>query len=221
MNRNMSKLAIGVVGLCMLGAGMARGAFSFSPLSWGAPGDTAGWYSRNSIATLDAPAGSLQASFPVNSFPVPLTDQIGTSAANMTGDYTAFSGLTVNFDYYTQPGVASALFLASSANSGSTWGYSFSSPASTWASQTISFAPSGNWVELSGSGSFNDALTQVAFVGVQIQSPFTGGTLSYGVDNWQFSNPGVPEPSSIVLMASVVVVGLPLYRRLRKNQTPA
>ena len=230
MIRTRAMIGIIAVGFFLLMAGRdSQAALIFSPVTWSTPTVTEGWSANNSIASLDVPGGGgypggfLQATFPVNGSPFPLTDQIGTGAANMTGDYTAYNNLAVGFDFYTQPGAASALFFTSTANGGSTWGYAFSTPTNTWDYQLISFAPSTSWVKLpgSGSGSYADALKEVSFVGIQIQSPFGGGTLDYGIDNWQFNqsnNPAVPEPSSVMLLISAVLIGLPLYRRFRKTE---
>jgi hypothetical protein len=199
---------------------------SFEPVTWGSGGDTLNWdYDASAADSLTSPAtggsgdeaGYLELYFSDPMIPMNESDRMWTTESTLVGDFVMDGVGNLSFDFLGYADTAQALFFESDVAS---WGYSFSSAASsTWETKTFSFASASGWTLLSGSGSFSDALASVSKIGVMMTHSDDEGDFTYGLDNWTYGVNGgmaVPEPGSIAMSVTALLGMGGLLRRRRR-----
>jgi hypothetical protein len=200
---------------------------SFESVTWGSGGDTLNWnYDASAADSLTSPstggsgddAGYLKLYFSEPPMmPVNESDRMWTTESTLVGDFVTDGVGSLSFDFLGYADTAQALFFEST---GASWGYSFSSTASsTWETKNFSFASASGWNLLSGSGSFADALASVSTIGVMMTHSDAVGDFTYGVDNWDYGVTGgmaVPEPGSIAMSVTALLGMGGLLRRRRR-----
>jgi len=179
------------------------------PLGWSAVGGDA--FSVTSVDSGDLLRGGyLQIQFDVGPQPnFPQNDQIQNFGSGYVGDY---SGLDVSFDYLGFTSSFRELYFVSVvAGATSTWTHSILNTTTNWETLTVSFASPAGWSSdehLGDQDFFMQARTNVALLGFYLQTPIGASDfVAFGIDNLEFNNYAtqVPEPSTVILLVSVVL----------------
>jgi len=179
------------------------------PVTWDGTSDP-GWTSLDAWATVSEvssggnPLGYLQINYDVVPPNVPQNDIVYNSGLSYSGDY---SSLGVSFDYLSTNNSLQTLYFKSGVDN-STWKQVFTTPSTSWERISLSFYNSANWVSLDNLVNFEVARTNVNQFGFFIQTPSDPGSYTFGIDNLEFNNnytTQVPEPSTVILLVSVVL----------------
>lgn len=202
-------------------ASPASGAIAFEPVTWGSGGDMLGWQKGSGdAASLTSPGsggnpdGHLSLNFDSNN-PMPQFDEMYTQQEGVTGDYTAFSGLSVSFDFRGFTGGSQSLYFES--DSGVTrWIFDLDIASEGWLTHRVGFGSASGWFHASGQTDFFEALASVSAIGFMLGYQDPNNAFSFGLDNWRFGNE-VPEPGAVALALSVLGASLAVLRRNRSR----
>ncbi len=183
------------------------------PVTWDVGGGPLGWVnldgSAQSVNSVDSGdpsrGGFLQILFNVGDPPTPQFGKVENSV-NFLGDY---SGLVVSFDYLGYTTSPRNLYFMS--ENERLWTYDIPNTTTSWETLSVSFVTQGAW-NSDGGGVFGSDLKHVTSLGFYLQTPDgASGPVIFGIDNLEFTNE-VPEPSTVMMLLSVILCLLVTFR---------
>ncbi len=208
-------LRLVILGLLMVLLGPTSRA---TPVMWESDADLTGWSSGGNATVSRSesggnPDGFLKIEFTASPPTLGMSDIVANSEPSYKGDY---SSRVVTFDYFGTNSASQGLYFQSS--DGSTWGHAFSSSTTSWEHFEISFFNQYGWEQLSGDTiDYAVARTNVALFGFSIVTPSVSddpSVFTFGIDNLDFKNGTneVPEPSTVMMLLSVILCLLVTFR---------
>jgi len=210
--------ALSVVGLCSVLVCVSSGAVIITESeNWNSGVNTEGWGSLNGNPVVSPAGGGNPAGF------LRLIDNVFGpedlyTSSTFIGNYAEHPSEFLAFDMRVSAANPRVLYFESITGVGlSKWEYvPLAGPINVWSSYTASFGNSADWSLASGSGVYEDALTNVVAVGFEVLG---SGPATFDVDNFRRGYT-VPEPSTVyALLASFCSLGITFRRKLSASAT--